>query len=332
MVSTRLGRFVGGVLVALIAPLFVVAVETNAAPQYHYRSLMPGFWLAVQDSRDPEPVIAERFRRIVIEPNRDVCDAVAANWVTAENFGFFARDLMKISNELKGVDEEFAARMPAAWQRFAAFAPGLSRDSTVFLIPAPQQAVGGAVRPMGSVNAAIFGAEEISAALRSPTGFDVLVDHELTHLYHIQLNPEFRRMVAEVYMPPYTAGHAKLYQVLWLEGLAAYMSRKMNPQAGDQETLRSSTVAKEVRDVWPRVVADLRVHLDSDSKEDIDRFLFDSHPTRSLPRRAGYYLGMRVAERLADKRTLPELCRLSGTALRSQVERALRDLEASRPR
>ena len=44
--------------------------------------------------------------------------------------------------------------------------------------------------------------------LESTTGFDVLVHHEMTHLYHIQVNPEMRQMMAEVYMPPYAINKA----------------------------------------------------------------------------------------------------------------------------
>jgi hypothetical protein len=70
-------------------------------------------------------------------------------------------------------------------------------------------------------------------------------------------------------MPPYATDRAKLYQVLWLEGLAAYMSKTLNPTATDKEVLLSDTVAANVRALWPRIGSDIREHLDSSKKYDI---------------------------------------------------------------
>jgi len=131
-------------------------------------------------------------------------------------------------------------------------------------------------------------------------------------------------MIAEVYMPPYATDRAKLYQVLWLEGLAAYMSKALNPTATDQQVLLSGTVAAEVRARWPTLRADLRDHLDSSNKADIDAYMFDA--SSKIPKRAGYYIGMLIAQRLARQHTFTELCRLQGQQLRSEVARALLDL------
>lgn len=45
-------------------------------------------------------------------------------------------------------------------------------------------------------------------------------------------------------MPPFTS-KARLYQVLWLEGLAAYMSEALNPSSSDEQVFLSSTVASD---------------------------------------------------------------------------------------
>lgn len=136
-------------------------------------------------------------------------------------------------------------------------------------------------------------------------------------------------MIAEVYMPPYATDRAKLYQVLWLEGLAAYMSKASNPEATDKEVLLSDSVAKEVKALWPRIGADIRQHLDSSKKDDIDAYLFDNDASGKIPKRAGYYVGMLIAKKLANKYSFAELCRLSGPQLRSEVGRSLGELESA---
>jgi uncharacterized protein YjaZ len=93
--------------------------------------------------------------------------------------------------------------------------------------------------------------------------------------------------------------------------------------------LLSDTVAANVRALWPRVGSDIREHLDSSKKYDIDAYLFDSDASGHIPKRAGYFVGMLIAQRLAKKHSFAELCRLTGPSLRSEVERALRELEGT---
>jgi uncharacterized protein YjaZ len=131
-------------------------------------------------------------------------------------------------------------------------------------------------------------------------------------------------VTTEVYTPPYAIDGAKLYQVLWLEGLAVYESRVLVPKAGDDLVLRSTTVATEVAQRWPALRDDLLRQLDSSSHDVIYAYMFDADPAR-LPRRAGYYLGMRIAEQVAATMTSPRSAR-SRPALRAAVEQALREL------
>jgi|SRR5215469_7269720 len=99
--------------------------------------------------------------------------------------------------------------------------------------------------------------------------------------------------------------------------------------APDKEVLLSDTVAANVRALWPKMGSDIREHLDSSKKDDIDAYLFDSDASGHIPKRAGYFVGMLIAERLATKHSFAELCRLAGPRLRSEVERALRELEGT---
>jgi hypothetical protein len=290
---------------------------------YQYRNLMPAYWkVATTNIVGAERV--KQFRISVVSPNLAVFQAAAGSWLSDTNLADFVHLLDGKSEQLREVDRRFPDRFRESWRRFEAQVPGLQKGAAVFLIPAPRAAVGGAVRPLGTQNALIFGAEEISTVIDSQVAFDVLVQHEMTHLYQMQVNPEIRRMIAEVYMPPYATDRAKLYQVLWLEGLAAYESKALNPTATDQQVLLSGTVASEVRAIWPTLRADLSNHLDSSNKEDIDAYMFDA--SSKIPRRAGYYIGMLIAQRLALQHTFAELCQLQGQQLRAEVAKALLEM------
>jgi hypothetical protein len=325
----RPGRFESLLLVVvLVASLTTALPAREDAKSYEYHTAIPAYRQFLKDDANAPPGSSvERFRTMVIDPQREVFRSVAAQRLGDKSLESMIRVLKRQSDQLERVDAEFPERFDKAWRGFAEHAPDLKAGALVFLLPAPRSAVGGSVRPLGEKDAVILGSEEIALAMKSKTGFDVLVQHELTHLYHQQVNPEMRQMVAEVYMPPFAEGRAKLYQVMWLEGLAVYTSKLLNPTAPDREVLVSDSLATAVKARWPRLGAELRKHLDSTKKADIDAFHFTPDRARSIPPRTGYYVGMLVARQLAKKYTFPQLARLAGPQLRTEIEQALLELE-----
>lgn len=320
---------VAGMMPVLVSVGLVLSLGQEAERKpYQFCNAMPAYWTFLRQDADVGPeAAAKRFATSVVDPHREVFTAVAAGWLSEKNLGKLVRALEGQSEQLRRVEQEFPARLEKAWRRFEQQAPDLKSGARVFLLPAPRTAVGGAVRPLKDQDLVVFGAEEIATTLGTKTAFDVLVHHELTHLYHMQVNAEIRKMIAEVYLPPYAAGGASLYQVLWLEGLAVYTSKLLNPGAPDKELLLSDRVAADVKAQWPRLGADIRQHLDSSRKADIDLYLFDSDSGKGIPKRTGYFVGMLVAQRLAKEYKYADLCRLAGPKLRLEIERALRDLE-----
>jgi hypothetical protein len=114
---------------------------------------------------------------------------------------------------------------------------------------------------------------------------------------------------------------------MWLEGLAVYTSKLLNPTAPDREVLVSGSLAADVKSRWPQLGVEVRKYLDSSRKADIDAFHFAPDLNRPVPRRTGYYVGMLVAQQLAKKHTFAQMCRLAGPQLRTEIEQALLELE-----
>jgi len=272
---------------------------------------------------------ASYFRQHVVTPYQDVFSSVASRWLEKDNLVDFLQAIKRRKNELQKVDSVFPAMFDKSWMRFKKIAPDLKNGTSVYLLPAPRSAIGGSVRPLAKEDVVIFGAAEIASVMGTQRSFDVLVQHELTHLYHMQLNKEMRQMVGQVYMPPYAETAAKLYQVLWLEGLAVFESKKLNPSATDQEILLSSTVATDVRSLWPSIGNELSRLLESSRQDDINRFLFDSDRSGRIPRRSGYYIGMLIAKKLSMKYSFAGLCQLQGQELKTQIAKTLKELENS---
>jgi hypothetical protein len=314
-------------VMAVLAALTVIPTVRGNTP-YEYHSVVPAYLQFLKDDVSlPGVSSVKRFRSAVIEPHQDVFRSVASGWLNDRSLERLVRSLKSQTEQLQQVDAEFPGRFDKAYGRFAEHAGDLKPGGLVYLLPAPRSAVGGSVRPLGEKDAVIFGTEEIALALRTKTGIDVLVQHELTHLYHQQVNPEMRQMVAEVYMPPFNEGRAKVYQVMWLEGLAVYTSQLLNPAAPEKEVLVSTSLATNVKAHWPQLGAELRKHLDSTKKADIDAFHFAPDFKRHIPARTGYYVGMLVARQMAKKYTFQQLARLAGPQLRSEIGQALLELE-----
>ena len=305
--------------------------EQNNSKYYQFHNGLADYWKFLEANRTSgADVRVKSFRTIVIGPNTEAYNSVAFTWLSDDkSLARFLEAMDGKTQKFHQVDSMFSSRMSVAWAHFQAYEPDLKPGEPVFLLAAPRIAVGGSVRPLVDQNALILGSEELSTVIESQTAFNVLINHEMTHLYHQQVNPEMRKMVAAVYMPPYAPGSTKIYQVLFLEGLAAYTSKHLNPTATDAEVLLSETVASEVKALWPAIGADIRQHLNSNEKNDIDKYLFDGQVSPSFPRRAGYYVGMLIAAELSKKYSFAELCRLSGTELQSQVTETLLKLEKS---
>jgi hypothetical protein len=324
-------------LVANVAGLLLICCDETSAQTtgrpYELHSAMPAYWQFARENMNSTPAVRLRaFRTHVIAPQREAWNSVAFRWLEDDaSLSRFMDALEPNARQFHRVDSLFSLRMDRAWARFQAYAPDLKRGAPVFLLPAPRIAVGGSVRPLTKQNAIVLGSEELSTVIESQASFNVLVNHEMTHLYHLQVNPEMRNVVAEVYMPPYAPADAKLYQVLWLEGLAAYTSKVLNPSATDKQVLLSDSVASQVRALWPAIGADIRKHLDSGTKDDLDKYLFDGRVSSRFPPRAGYYVGMLLAAKLSEKHSFAMLCRLHGAELRVDIEEALRALEGSTP-
>lgn len=309
-----------------IAQAVQSTAQTASAPHYHFVSLMPQYRRFLEQAPEDPVAAAALFRQLVITPNQRVFNAVAADWMDDRDLQRFVVDLRAGSRSMRLVDSIFPQRFEAAWTDFARTFTDLRDNVTVYLIPAPSSAVGGAVRPFGAEDVMIFGAADVVTQMEAPSGFNTSVEHELTHLYQAHVNPEIRDVTADLFMNTGATQAARLYQVMWLEGFATWVSSKLNPAAADKEILRSQTISAEVRARWPALRDAILTHLDSTGQSDINAFVFSGSRAMDIPPRTGYYVGMRVADALGKRYTYAELTRLSGPVLRREFEVALRAL------
>jgi hypothetical protein len=145
----------------------------------------------------------------------------------------------------------------------------------------------------------LFGVDVI-AAVHEPADMSAFFDHEIFHLYH--------RQVIATRAP---RGDDPAWWTMWVEGLATYVSQRMNPGLDAQQVLwfPKDMVARMQLE---RVRAAKLMLLDIDkSGSDADRWFLGSKSVEGLPSRAGYYLGYLFSRSVGEGEALPLLARMA---------------------
>jgi hypothetical protein len=162
-----------------------------------------------------------------------------------------------------------------------------------------------------------FGVDELA---RINGNLKVIIQHELFHQYHYQISPDVVDNVAA-------------WALMWEEGLATYVSYRMNPgTTADQALVTPNHLSELAKPHLPALARRILDYADStDTNNYIDLFSAELTPA-GMPARGGYYVGFRVAERLSKKHSLMQLAHLRGPELKRDVLDTLAALGRSRHR
>ena len=118
---------------------------------------------------------------------------------------------------------------------------------------------------------------------------------------------------------------------LWMEGLAVYVSKQLNPKATWSELELSDDMVRDASAMLPALAKEIRPNLNATTEETYRDFFLGAGKRADLPKRSGYYVGYRVAARLGQGKNLSDLARLRGPELRRAVDEALASFEAAKP-
>lgn len=142
----------------------------------------------------------------------------------------------------------------------------------------------------------------------------ITMAHELFHLYHFR----------------FFSGGGGLYRQLWTEGLATYASAVVVPGLKRSAYLGfSGTKMNRCHDLLPRLAADLKKNM-GDNNRRLRRIYFGAEKNDTqVPPEAGYYVGLLIIEKLAERYRLEELARLDKNSVfklvASELDRLSRD-------
>lgn len=306
--ALRGARPVKGLAVFALACVAAAPAQTPG-----FTSLVPQFdavAMRVADKPEAERIAAFKAEVAPLLPAfyRPRGGAKLERWEAAVGRAMMAypADRARILAAAKLVEDARAA----AGVKFARAFPDYRATTPVYLLHSLGELDGG-TRDIAGGTALIFGADMV-ARYHDATTVGALFDHELFHTYH-------QRSFAEC---------AKVWCMLWTEGLATHVAARMNPGASDRALLLDfpKPIRADVARQWPAAIATMRGALGQEDGPVARRMFSAGNEGEGLPERWGYYVGMRVAEHLGRARTLAALARMKPAEVRPLIEQALAEM------
>jgi hypothetical protein len=208
--------------------------------------------------------------------------------------------------KMREISRNVEQELPRYIASFRKHFPDFRCDFPIYFI----QSIGafdGAGRSPGGKYALMFGVD-VMARIHGPGAMEAFFHHELFHAYHPQVAKESNAF----------------YWPLWAEGLATYVSARLNPKVEESKLLgRPLDLAQRTRPLLPEILPEIIANLDSTSPE-LNKKYFQGGPAeQNPPPRMGYYVGYLIAQELGERYSLRELARLQGPKLRDEIRRAL---------
>lgn len=309
--------------------LAVLSICVSAAPALaagcRFETLMPAFEQFLQSQGDAPPEaqgkafarqFAARFPAFYGAPTFGGPEKIAAK---AARFldpkarrtfaGFPPFSMEKMLERGRTIDAAFAS----AQASFLAEFPDFRCDTFVALGPSLFHFDGHVYEGKDGRARLLFGTDLISMIHTGRT-LPAFFHHELFHIYQSEALGDTE--------PSENA--SPIWWSLWKEGLATYVSHRMNPGLSLQETLWFPADLADAGERHRMAIA-ARLLADFTEGEDKAALYFQSGTApEGLPPRSGYYMGYLLAKEVGDGRPLAELARMQPEEVRRAAESFLR--------
>lgn len=277
--------------------------------------LMPGLYAA--ESVEPASARVAQFKARVLDPNRTLF-ANTGILLDDKHVDAYLNAVDAQLSAVHAMDQTLAQSIPSIAASFASAFPKFRPESVVIYLTPSMGVFDGMTQDVDGHHGLLLGVDNI-AAENPPLG--VLVDHEMFHIYHHDVNPTFFPTKSENDLYQYG-----IYRQVWAEGLATYVSQQLNPGTTDVTALFSKKLATLPVAQTQALGCLIEQRFDSRSA-DVADLLFDgsNHPP-ALPSRGGYLIGYLIAKDLGASHSLADLADMSGSSLEGAVRSRVRTL------
>jgi hypothetical protein len=300
--------------------LCILALCLNATAAVHAGAdcavvnLMPAFWQSLQGT-DP----ATQMRAAVIDLHPDLYND---NYVSLSSGAKWQKEVEDEKTYVEGhraevnaVEQYLGAHVQGYMEEFKRTFPDYRCDYTFYIAPSFGRMDGSAASVNGQHR--IIFAPDVIPRYHQLSDLKILIDHETFHVYHHQATGVFGASDEAV---PTTL------ETLWGEGLATFVSWRMNPDVSLDIALLQPGIPEGARPHLADIAKDLRAHLDERDTATFSRYFVAGKQPDGYPPRAGYYAGVLIAQNLSKRYTLQQLARLKGAVLRAAIVTELKKL------
>ncbi|WP_031370048.1 hypothetical protein [Lysobacter antibioticus] len=298
---------------AALSPLLAAAGGAIAAEAPGPIDLMPKFWQAYDETRDAD----DRARALAATFFSEHAEVYAGAGLkpTPERLGKWLPDFDAMAGQVRKLSAGFGHHYRRHVRHFQVEFPDFRRErAPIYLMPS-LFGFDGHLRPWQDKLPLFIGIDGIVRYHGADANLSVFLDHESFHLYHAQVLPDL--IVDDD--PP-------VYGSLWSEGIATYVSERLNPDASllqvllDDRKLAQADAAT-VRDL----AAGLLKVLDSVAPDDSNRYFSAGHKGPE-PARGGYLVGLILARRIGRDLPLAQLPQVPTPKVRLLLEQHLAEL------
>jgi hypothetical protein len=247
----------------------------------------------------PNPNLEELFRTLVLPQNFDYYEyrlqsLKSASGGIEENLKRQLVEFKSLRKKYESVASQFRVELPPAIFKFKEMFPDFSIANEINI-----------VHSLGELNG---GTRQIKGKTRFYIGIDVIAKfhswqdqtaffhHELFHLYHMQKNPDV-----------YSSDSVAL--ALWKEGLATWVSKKLNQHASPAELMLEippNLYSECLRN--KKVLAEsLKQDLSKIDLETYKKYFLMSGGSTVIPKRAGYCIGFLAVEDVSKNLSVDQM-------------------------
>jgi uncharacterized protein YjaZ len=278
---------------------------------------MPTFWASLEGPTGPS-----RLRVTLIDAHPELYNSNVVD--LSEGVGW-QRTVAREQNYVTGHREQVMAvtaslseHVSQYMRDFQRMFPAFRCDFTVYIAPSFDHMDGTAMLVDGEYRLLL--APDVIPRYHELDQLKVLVDHETFHVYHHQVTGIYG--ASEETVPT-------ILDALWSEGLAVFVSSRMNPTVSLDGVLFQPGIPAGTKSHLRAIAADLLKHLDETDKRTFAYYFRKNKQPKGYPSRSGYYIGMLIAKRLTAHYTLQQLAQLKGPVLKDAIVSELSRMAAT---
>ena len=280
-------------------------------------NLMPAFWRSLETSG-----AAVQIRATLIVPHPDLYNDNYVNLPSGAKWdAAVAHERAYVEahrEEVTAAESYLSAHAQPLMAQFQHTFPDYKCDFTFYIAPSFGQMDGSA----GFVNGQhrIIFAPDVIPRYHQLSELKVLIDHETFHIYHHQATGLYGASAEAV---------PTILEALWGEGLATFVSWRMNPEVSLDTALLQPGIPEGANPHLADIAKGLLAHLDDKDEPTFLRYFVAGKQSEGYPPRAGYFMGALIAQDLSARYTLRQLAHLDGPELHASVTEALEKFAAA---